>query len=182
MRSERDAELRTDGTPSLLGKRQLEWLKGELLAGSSGGGLVVWVSSVPWIAPADPARDDWGGYASERQEIADFIAQHQIRNLVMVAGDAHMVALDDGKNSDYSRTGGGGFPILHAGALDRAGSVKGGPYSHGAFPGGGHYGLLRVEDNGKSLSVRLAGKDAEGNELVAYQFVPAAQAPVAVSR
>jgi hypothetical protein len=44
----------------------------------------------------------------------------------MISGDAHMVAIDDGTNSDYADGGGGGFPVFHAGALDRSSSVKGG--------------------------------------------------------
>ena len=35
--------------------------------------------------------------------------------------------------------------MLHAGALDRPGSVKGGPY-RGAVPGGGQFGTVRVRD------------------------------------
>ena len=40
----------------------------------------------------------------------------QIRNLCMVSGVAHMVAIDDGTNSAYAADGGGGFPVLHAAA------------------------------------------------------------------
>lgn len=88
----------------------------------------------------------------------------------MLAGDAHMVALDDGTNSGYGPSG-KGFPVLHASALDRPGSVKGGPYSDGTFPGAGQFGLLRVTDTGgKSITVELSGQDWTGRVLVSRTF------------
>ncbi|HLF76967.1 MAG TPA: alkaline phosphatase D family protein [Dehalococcoidia bacterium] len=171
-RSMKNAEKTSGGSDSMLGQAQLRWLKSELKSASRTHGLVVWVSSVPWIAPASGARDDWGGYADERREIADFIAENRIDNLLMLAGDAHMVAIDDGTNSDYSTAKKGGFPILHAGALDRPGSEKGGPYSEGEFPGAGQYGLVTVQDDGRSMTITLKGKTWEGKELVSYTFQP----------
>jgi hypothetical protein len=92
--------------------------------------------------------------------------------LVMVAGDAHMVALDAGQHTDYSTTGAGGFPLLQAAALDRPGSVKGGPYSGGTHPGGGRYGEIVVDDTGgETLEVTLRGRTWEGELLVEEAFV-----------
>jgi PhoD-like phosphatase len=155
---------------SMLGARQLEWLERELVSASRSHALVVWVNPDPWIAPASPGADDWGGYPAERRRIADTIAGAGIRNLVMVSGDAHMVAIDDGTNTDYSTAGYPGFPLLHAGALDRPGSDKGGPYSEGAFPGGGQFGTLTVtDDGGSSVGVELAGRTWDGEVLVSYR-------------
>jgi hypothetical protein len=169
-RSMRGAEKLPDGGESLLGAQQREWLKQELLASSRNHALVVLVSGVPWIAPAGASRDDWGGFATERAEIADFIADSGIDNVLLLAGDAHMLAIDDGSNSDYSASGGRGFPVFQAGALDRPGSVKGGPYSEGTYPGAGHYGLVTFTDNGSSMTVKLSGRNWLGEELVGYSF------------
>jgi hypothetical protein len=95
--------------------------------------------------------------------------------LLMIAGDAHMVAIDDGTNTDFSTDRSGGFPLMHAAALDRPGSFKAGPYSEGAHPGAGQFGLVRVDDAGADLTVTLSGRDHTGAELVGYRFtVPAA--------
>lgn len=167
---------RTDA--SMLGARQLAWLLGELRTASRTHALVVWVNPDPWIAPTDPGRDDWGGYPDERRRIADAVAEAGTDNLVMLSGDAHMVALDDGTNSDYSTSGRGGFPVLHAAALDRRGSVKGGPYSHGAFPGAGQYGVLTVrDDGGPRVTVGLAGRDWTGHDLVRLSYPVAVPGP-----
>ena len=112
--------------------------------------------------------DDWGAYPAERQAIADALAEADVDNLIMVSGDAHMVAIDDGTNSGYASDGSKGFPILQAAALDRPGSVKGGPYSHGTFPGGGQFGKLEIsDDGGPEITVRLSGQTWDGRELVA---------------
>ncbi len=159
-RSERDPDRRT-----LLGDRQLAWFLDELLAARDSHALTVWVNSVPWIASERLGAGNWGGFADERKRIGEFLDDHDITNLVMLSGDAHMVAIDDGTNSGYG--GHDGFPVLHAGALDRPGSIKGGPYSHGAFPGAGRFGLLEVADDGSDqIEVALVGMLYTGEELV----------------
>jgi membrane-associated phospholipid phosphatase len=164
---------RTDD--SMLGDRQRAWLIEELTESSRTHALVVWVNPVPWIAEAREGGDNWSGFADERTVIADAIAQAGIDNLIMVSGDAHMVALDDGTNSDYSTSGyssGGGasFPVFHAAALDRPGSIKGGPYSDGAFDGAGQFGLLDIADEGDTISVTTTGVNWHGDVLVERTF------------
>ncbi len=156
---------------SMLGVDQLAWLKQEFLEASESHELIVWVNPLPWISEATPGADDWGGFATERAEIADFIADNEIGGLVMLSGDAHMLAIDDGTNSDFSTAGGAAFPIMHSAALDRPGSEKGGPYSEGTIPGGGHFGLLTVaDDGGLSIEVSLSGRNWLGEELIAHRF------------
>ena len=167
---------RSDRTPeTMLGEAQREWLKRELLAARDSHALTVWVNSVPWIVGESASGDDWGAYPEERRELADHIGEHGIANLVMLAGDAHMIAFDDGSNSDYASASGAGFPVLHAGALDRPGSTKGGPYSEGAIPGAGHFVLMTVhDDGGPGVVVRWSGRDWTGAELMALSFTTAA--------
>ena len=153
----------------MLGPAQREWLLDELRRAGRHA-LVIWVNPDPWIATARPGEDTWGGYAGERRLIADTIVGAGVRNLMMVSGDAHMVAIDDGTNSGYATGGGGGFPLLHAGALDRRGKVKGGPYSEGAHPGPGRFGVVQVDDRGSAVSVELSGRDWHGRTLVRHRF------------
>jgi hypothetical protein len=54
--------------------------------------------------------------------------------------------------------------------MDRHGSFKAGPYSEGAFPGGGHFALATVEDSGSGITITLSGRDHTGAELVGYRF------------
>ena len=155
---------------TMLGEAQLEWLIDELTTSSKTHALVVWANPDPWIGEASPGADGWAGHPEERRRIADALAAAGVHNLVSVGGDAHMVAIDDGTNSDYSTNGGAGFPVLQAAALDRPGSVKGGPYSEGTHPGGGQYGVLDIHDDGHHVSVELSGKRWDGTVLTNYVF------------
>lgn len=141
---------------STLGAQQRAWLLGEL-ADADRYGLVVWVNPDPWVSTASPTSDYWGGFAQERQVIADAIAANAVDNLLMVSGDAHMLAFDDGTNTDYSTSGDGGFPLFHAAALDRPPNPKGGPYSGPVLPGGGQFGQIEVSDDGDDVEVTLTG-------------------------
>ncbi len=159
---------RTDD--SMLGESQLAWLLDELTTSSPTHALVVWVNSVPWIAEPREGGDNWSGFPDERRLIANTIAAAEVDNLIMVSGDAHMLALDDGSNSDYSTVGGAGFPVFHAAPLDRPGSIKGGPYSDGVVDGVGQFGLLDIVDGGDTISVTATGTNWEGEILLQRTF------------
>ncbi|RLE16997.1 MAG: hypothetical protein DRJ50_14570 [Actinobacteria bacterium] len=131
--------------------------------------MIVWINTLPWIGTT--GDDGWHLYTRERPELADFIAFNGIEGLVMLSGDAHMLAIDDGTNSDYSTTGNAAIPVFHAAAMDRTGSVKGGPYSHGAIPGGGQYGWMTVEDDGWSpICIDWSGRRFQEGEIIHLRF------------
>jgi hypothetical protein len=131
--------------------------------------LVIWVNTVPWIAAPEAGPDTWAGYGAEREEIANEIARLGLaRRLIMLSGDAHMVAIDDGSHSNYAqgKAGGrGGFVVMQAAPLDRETSAKGGPYSHGISRQRNQFGLMEVADNGANLLVELSGRDVQGRLL-----------------
>ena len=159
-RSERTEE-------TMLGDRQLAWLIDELTAASQTHALVVWGNPVPWIGDAGAGGEHWNAYPEERTRIADALADADVDNLLMISGDAHMLGFDDGTNSDYSTDQVGGFPVVHAAALDRRGSEKGGPYSSPTYPGGGRFALVDVvDDGGAEIVVEIAGQTYDGEVLV----------------
>jgi len=174
LRSERDVQSATDNAQkSTLGAAQKAWLKEELLQAQREGAVSILVSSVPWIS--DRGSDTWDSYSTERSELARFIVENSLQDsLFMLGGDAHMLAIDDGRNNTYANAG---FPVFHAAALDRSGSTKGGPYSHGTFPGPGQYGLVEVTDKGgDTIKVSWIGKNAANEVVTEYSFdVPVPQ-------
>ena len=164
--SRRPRRRRFARVPTMMGERQKDWFKEEILRAKMDGKVIVWLSSVPWIYRANSLSDSWGGYAEEREEIANFLKDNDVQNFFIMAGDAHMVAMDDGTNSDFS-TGRDGIkiPVIQSAPLDQAGSSKGGPYSEGTYPGptvfpphNGQWTLMEVEDDGnETVCVRWTG-------------------------
>lgn len=62
-------------------------------------------------------------------------------------------------------------------------SLKGGPYSEGAFPGGGQFGVMTITDSGDSLRVEWSGKNYLDQEIVSYSFsLPGDVGPVCVAK
>ncbi|MCP4356537.1 MAG: alkaline phosphatase family protein [Chloroflexi bacterium] len=172
LRSERSPKTAVDNAnKTMMGSLQKAWFKNELLAANDQYAAIIWLSTVPWIGAADPGSDYWASYTTERQELANFIKDNDISGVVMVSGDAHMIALDDGRNSDYATGGGAAFPVMHAAALDRPGGLRGGPYSHGTFVGPGQFGFMTITDTGgDTVSFTLSGRDVNNNTLVEYSF------------
>lgn len=179
VRSERAPEREPDRPgKTMLGNRQREWLLRELEQ-SRDRALVVWVNAVPWITKATPGTvEGWEAYGWERRVIADRIRELGLTDrLLMLSGDAHMVAMDDGTHSNYAgdaEAGEKGFPVVHAAPIDRYPRRKGGPYTHGTAPRSTRllgfipiqqYGLMEVEDDGTTLKVRLTGRNRRGQVL-----------------
>jgi phosphodiesterase/alkaline phosphatase D-like protein len=170
-RSMRDPKTDEDSADkTVLGSEQLEWFLKELSTSLDSYPVVVWVNSIPWITEVEEGADHWGGYSFERERIATVIAEAGSEGLVMLAGDAHMLAIDDGSNNSFDPEGRASFPVMQAAALDRNGSTKGGPYSEGTFPGGGQFGLMRIIDSGEEIEVELKGLDWTGTEIVSLSL------------
>jgi alkaline phosphatase D len=172
-RSQRTSSRMAPQRRSMLGPAQLPWLK-EQLSRAADAPLILWVNTVPWIASPGSGSDNWGSYAVERAELATHIGRLGLAGrLLMLSGDAHMVAIDDGTHSNYA-TGNGrgqrGFVVMHAAPLDRRTSEKGGPYSHGISRERGQFGLVEVTDDGQKLSVELSGRDRAGARIPAMRL------------
>ncbi len=178
------AEPAVAAQPTMMGETQLAWFKVQLdHARDRGYAPIFWVSSVPWIDPAEPGTDQWGGFHAERVDIANHIETENIENVVILSADVHMLGQDDGTNSQYATVGGDPVNILvfQAAALNRSGSVKGtGPYSGGAFPNlsedDGQYALVEVTDTGGSeVGVRFVGKRLPAETLNAVSAAGAVE-------
>jgi hypothetical protein len=176
-RAERVPEEEEDGPEkTMLGKEQLEWLRRELEAAARNDyPLVVWVNGVPWITKEQPGSDHgWEPYSHERTVIADMIKESGlVDHLIMLSGDGHMVAIDDGTNSNYASDRApneGAFPVIHGAPLHRYPRTKGGPYSHGSYAPkrwfpllqAKQFGLMDLEDDGSRIGIELSCRDSKG--------------------
>jgi len=144
------SDLRSEATNTkMYSDNQRAWLQDELSKAYTYD-YVIWVSSKPWIGPSIDNDDAWYGYTSDREQLSEFISstlggKDGPQNLLVLSSDAHMVAYDNGTNTYYGSESTStttttttnsdtmSFPILMSGALDRPGSVKGGPFTDGCY-------------------------------------------------
>lgn len=77
-----------DGSKTMLGARQLQWLK-EGLATSKAAFKIVPCGS-EWQTLTQP--DCWSSFARERQEIFDHITSNKIEGVILLSGDRHFTA------------------------------------------------------------------------------------------
>jgi hypothetical protein len=100
---------------SVMSACQMAWLK-QQLSQCFAYDLVFLVSSFNWIGKPEGKSYGWAEFAQDRQTVANAIeASGCTDKLMLIAGDAHMIAFDDGANSNYASTGSSnskGFPVV----------------------------------------------------------------------
>jgi alkaline phosphatase D len=77
-----------DGTKTMLGRKQLQWLKEELLASKATVKFIA--SGSEW--QTNGHDDSWTSFDRERKEIFDFIDGNKIEGVVLLSGDRHFSA------------------------------------------------------------------------------------------
>ncbi len=130
--------------------------------------------TLPGYARPSSDMDNWATFSHERRELADFFKLNGlVGRLIILSGDAHMLAADDGRNSDYATDGGAPIPDLAGAPLDQDSSVKGGPWSQGLYrprKGVGCFGFVTVEDKGAEITVTYSGRTLLNEEKVGLKI------------
>lgn len=183
LRSERDkVNDPDDASKSMMGTVQKQWFKDQLVAARDFEvPLIVWVCAVPLLNNTTD-DDDWGRYTTERTELLEFIRDEDIRNLIVIAGDMHALAYDDGRGT-ATYVPGVRIPVFHAASLTQDGGSKGGPYSGGFSRGNRRYATMDIDDDGDSLSVTYRGRIASSATSIStwrtygYDSVPVVPRP-----
>lgn len=169
----------TKGDSAMMGIAQQSWLRNELILARDNHLVAAWISPLSWSSTGWP--ENWGSCPEERQDLSDFMRDHAIRDLFILSGDAHMLAIDDGTHADFSSGTNSPYryPILQAAAISRSGSYKGGAFSHGHFPNPdaahGQFGRVRVDDDGDQIRITFEGwrtdsMSANASLIVSYTF------------
>lgn len=151
-----DQTLTDNSSKSLLGTTQKQWFKDTIDAATEPAMVIV--QSDPWNGSAIAGDNGWFGYTTERTELANYMVASG-KNFIIIGGDMHAVAADDGTNSP------GGITLFQAAPFGQTASQKGGPYTTGPFPASGtafttQYGRVVVTDSGGSISFAFNGYDS----------------------
>lgn len=157
---------------TMLGAAQLGWLQAQMLDAQASGLAICLISPKPWIGAT--GGDGWGSYVDERAALAQFISDNGLAGRVMMLnGDMHGLAIDDGTNADYSSNAGAAIPVFVAGPLDRSASEKGGPWAIGkaTTADSGQFGEVQVTDTGgATLGVTWQARNSAGQVLITHSF------------
>jgi phosphodiesterase/alkaline phosphatase D-like protein len=161
-RAERSPAFAADpASRTMLGPAQRTWFVEELTrAADEKAPVIFWGNTVPWITRVSRGTTHgWEAYGRERAELAATIAKLGLTNrLIVLSGDAHMAAIDDGTNSNYvdgAPAGARGPVVVQAAPFSRFPRAKGGPYSHGRSTRNHQFGWVEVRDTGGDVSVTL---------------------------
>lgn len=153
-----------EGNPkTILGNAQLEWLKAALL---ESGATFKFIALGGQFLNTAPVFENYAanGFEKERQELIDFICQHQIKNVVFLTGDRHHSELsifnEQGKPFIYDLTvsplTSGTHDALNEANLLR---VKG---SHIATR---NFGLLKVSGKKNKRVLEIELYDSSGQSI-----------------
>ncbi len=152
----------TRSSSSMMDIEQFVWLQNEFRFARDHGLITAWISPLTWNSTT--STENWGGQPAERTLLNDFLFAEQIQNLFILSGDAHMLAIDDGWNADFSTNGDHTYlyPIFQAAAIARTGSYKGGVFDQGGyFPNTdmahGQFGEVLVNDDGDEICITFQG-------------------------
>jgi hypothetical protein len=139
--------------------------------------LIFLYVGVPWIASS--GSDNWAMSGSGRATIAEQIEDFAKGRVIILHADSHMLAADDGTNSQYDTgTTDPGPPVFCSAPVDSLTSSKGGPYSEGFVPDPvgsrqEQYATIEVADTGgSSIVVTWRGwsvDDATETEVISLE-------------
>ncbi len=169
-----------DSTRTMLGRRQVEDLKRDVLNAHQAG--VTW----KFILVPEPiqnlgvaaASDRFEGYAAERNEILSFLYEQDIRNVVFIAADVHGTLIN---NLTFQNSPFGQQIPLTAFEVTTGSSAFDAPFGPSAVALARAVGILTPEQQAFYQSLPRIGKDSFVQDLVNSQVLPLGYNPVGLN-
>jgi len=152
-----------DENPTIIGAWQWRWLQKELRASALTHPLIFIVSSVPWHGRegVSGTNDHWGYYVAERTRIEAWLQHEQIRNVVILSGNAGFLAARVGSGEP------GDLTEFQAGVIDGAREPVVGSWTEGPLlpnPGEEFFGVVEVDDLRDRIEVIFRGMNQHGQD------------------
>lgn len=175
LRSAANPKSATDNaSKTMMGATQKTWFKALFANAANDDKLFVWICSRVWGGATTAGADHWGGFNTERVELANQFKAEAPGRVIVLSADGHFVGIDAGANHNFATGGGDPIPTFQAAPLDQTPDVTygGGTYSKGTFGNNGQYGLMTIAKTGAlQLTVDWEGKTSAGVSLVTHQMV-----------
>jgi alkaline phosphatase D len=166
VRSQRDPVTTPDGPgKSMLdgdniANGQKAWLKAALLNSTATWKFVV--SGVPFNPTTKPA-DAWGAYATERNELLNFIRSNDIEGVIIVSGDLHSGGgIDNGTNAGVPE-----ITVPHTNLnTSQFGSGPVGTWSEGVISGVNNPGYVLIQVDATGVTLQVKGTNGQVKKLL----------------
>lgn len=124
----------------------------------------------------------WAGHPYEQQELLDFLAIHQVKDVVVLSGDTHHNVIDDGLNAGLPELNASGLSVADLGLayyINEYSATLGYPVLDSLWNGGGNglgsnpnflnaFGKVEVF---KGDSLRLCVVDEDGNTVACHTVI-----------
>jgi len=156
--------------PSLLGKRQWQWLRRELKASTAT--FKVLACGMIWNGAVRPGKQDhWATYPHERQALFEFIGKEKISGVILVGGDVHRTRVLRHRTAKVA-----GYRIpelitspIHSGVIENAKTPHPALVHDSGKPN--TFLLMTVRSNSRpaTLNARFLDKDGRAFHEVTFQ-------------
>jgi phosphodiesterase/alkaline phosphatase D-like protein len=161
LRSMRSPDANTDdASKTMMGSTQKQWFKDEMMFAKSRYPVIFWVSTINWN---DTSTDSWFVFNTEKTELANFFRDSGISGVIMLQGDNHCIAADDGKNCAVGTFS--GFFSCCAAPIDQSPSSRG-TWTQGTAINNSQFGLVTVRDGGGTVWIDFEGVVDNGQRNV----------------
>jgi len=155
---------------SILGEKQKQWLFDNL---ASSQATFKFIAVGGQFLDDEARHETWSnyGFAKERQQIIDFIYQHEITGVIFLTGDRHFTEL--------SKLDSGSGPVIYDLTIS---PLTSGPYRlageeaqnslrvPGTLYAERNFGLLNVDGPWKDRRINITVFDTSGNEVWSFQI------------
>jgi alkaline phosphatase D len=157
-----------EANKTILGKKQKQWLKDNLVSSNATFKFIVMGGQFLNDHRQHETYSN-NGFDAERQEIIDFIHDHDIKGVIFLTGDRHF--------SELSRLEDDGHPIIYDLTIS---PLTSGPYSDagqdientlrvdGTLYADRNFGLLEISGPWRERQVVISVIDTSGNEVWSY--------------
>lgn len=167
----REPNKKSGQNKTMLGKKQLEWLKNSLVSSVSTFKIVVMGGQFLNTKQAYETYSNYG-FKEERDEIINFIYEENIKNVIFLTGDVHYTVLDklekEGKPKIYDLT----FSPFTSGVNTNANKVNDENRIEGTLVMQHNFGWMKFEGSSENRRLIVRSYDVDGNQLFEYIIIP----------
>ncbi|MDA3905414.1 MAG: alkaline phosphatase D family protein [Bacteroidales bacterium] len=167
----REPNKKSGSHKTMLGKKQLEWLKNSLISSVSTFKIVVMGGQ---FLNTNAGYETYinNGFKNERDEIIEFIYQENIENVIFLTGDVHYTVLDkleqEGKPTIYELT----FSPFTSGVNVYADKINDANRIEGTLVMEHNFGWMKFEGNDENRRLVVRSYNADGKQLFEYIINP----------